>query len=214
MLLYPAVLFLAAGTVRWSWGWAYYAILTLCQITSRALILRRNPELLAERASYRAKKDAKQWDQTLMRAVALYGPLICWIVAGLDHRWSWSPEVGPGLRWIALIVVFSGTAFAAWAMVVNRFFAAVVRIQHDRDHQVVSDGPYRIVRHPGYAGGVYGWLTMPLMLGSLWAYVPALLTVCALVVRTALEDRTLVEELPGYREYTQRTRYRLLPGVW
>ena len=99
-------------------------------------------------------------------------------------------------------------------MVANRFFSAVVRIQHDRGHKVVRDGPYRIVRHPGYAGGLYTWLTAPLMLGTLWAYIPALLTVCALVVRTALEDRTLIQELPGYAEYTARTRYRLLPGIW
>jgi protein-S-isoprenylcysteine O-methyltransferase Ste14 len=214
MLLYPAVLFLAAGTVRWGWGWAYYAIISLSALTGRALVLRRNPELLAERATYRTKEDAKQWDKTLMRVVALYGPLITWIVAGLDYRWGWSLEVQPALRWGALAVVLVGAAFANWAMVANRFFSAVVRIQKDREHQVISDGPYRLVRHPGYAGGVYTWLTAPLMLGALWAYIPALLTMCAIILRTALEDRTLIEELPGYAEYTQRTRYRLFPGVW
>jgi protein-S-isoprenylcysteine O-methyltransferase Ste14 len=149
-----------------------------------------------------------------MLIVALYGPLVSWLIAGLDFRWNWTPHVPTPLRWIALAVVLLGAVLANWALVVNRFFAAVVRIQYDRGHQVVTDGPYRFIRHPGYAGGLYVWLSLPLMLGTLWAYVPALLTACALVVRTALEDRTLIEELSGYSEYAQRTRYRLLPGVW
>jgi protein-S-isoprenylcysteine O-methyltransferase Ste14 len=89
-----------------------------------------------------------------------------------------------------------------------------VRIQEDRGHEVVTGGPYRVVRHPGYAGGVWSWLVTPPMLGALWAYVPALLTVAVIVVRTALEDRTLRRELAGYDAYARRTRYRLLPGIW
>jgi len=212
--LYPAVLFLAAGTLNWAWGWGYYGIQVLSTIAGRALVLRRHPELLAERASYRTRTDAKAWDRVLMRIVALYGPLVSWIVAGLNFRWNWTPLVPTPLRWIALVVVLSGVVLANWALVVNRFFSAVVRIQDDRGHRVVADGPYRFLRHPGYAGGLCVWLTLPLVLGSLWAYIPALLTACTLVVRTILEDRTLIEELPGYAEYTRRTRYRLLPGVW
>lgn len=213
-LLYPAVLFLAAWTLKWGWGWAYYAILALATLIGRALVLRRHPELLAERASYRTKKDAKKWDQVLVRIVALYGPTLTWIVAGLDHRRQWSPDIRPILHWFGLAVVLLGTLFSNWAMVVNQFFAAVVRIQHDRGHKVVRDGPYRVVRHPGYAGGLYVWLATPLVLGALWAYVPAFLTICAIVVRTALEDRTLLAELAGYDKYALSTRYRLLPGVW
>ena len=96
----------------------------------------------------------------------------------------------------------------------NRFFAAVVRIQEDRGHTVISSGPYRVVRHPGYAGGTWTWLAMPLMLGTLWSYIPAIATVAFICLRTALEDRTLRKELPGYAEYAQRTRYRLVPGIW
>lgn len=213
-ILYPAVLFLAAGTLNWPWGWVYYLIQTLSTIAGRALVLRRHPELLAERASFRTREDVKGWDRVLVRVVALYGPLISWVIAGLDHRWSWSPDIQASLRWIALVVVLSGAILANWAMVVNRFFAAVVRIQRDRGHEVVTAGPYRLVRHPGYAGGICVWLALPLMLGSLWAYLPSIFTACALVVRTALEDRALIEELPGYVEYARRTRYRLLPGVW
>ena len=139
-LLFPAVLLLSAGTVRWAWGWAYYVIITLSTLAGRLLVLRHHPELLAERSSYRTQEDAKEWDQALVRIVALYGPLVSWIVAGLDHRWSWSPLVSPTLRWIALTIVLLGTMLANWALVVNRFFSAVVRIQSDRGHKVVSDG--------------------------------------------------------------------------
>jgi protein-S-isoprenylcysteine O-methyltransferase Ste14 len=213
-LLYPAVLFVAAGTLKWAWGWAYYAIQVGSTIVGRLLVLRRHPELLAERASFRTQEDVKAWDRILVRAVALYGPLAAWVVAGLDHRWHWTPQLPTPLRWFAVLVVLLGTCLANWALVANRFFAAVVRIQRDRGHQVVTDGPYRFIRHPGYAGGLYVWLTLPLVLGALWAYVPTVLTASALVLRTALEDRALIDELPGYVQYARQTRYRLLPGVW
>jgi protein-S-isoprenylcysteine O-methyltransferase Ste14 len=105
-------------------------------------------------------------------------------------------------------------AFVTWAMVTNRFFSSIVRIQRDRGHIVCDGGPYRWVRHPGYAGGALAALATPLALGSWWAFVPAVLTILLTAWRTALEDRTLQQELPGYAAYTQRTRYRLLPGVW
>jgi protein-S-isoprenylcysteine O-methyltransferase Ste14 len=213
-LLLPAVLFLAAGTLRWPWAWAYYSMLVLSTVIGRALVIRRHPELIAERAHYREKQDAKAWDRVLVQIVAAVGPLVSWVIAGLDYRFGWSPAVPVVLRWIALVMVALGMFFANWAMVANRFFAAVVRIQKDRGHEVVSSGPYHVVRHPGYAGGVLAWLATPLMLGTLWAYIPALLTIAAMVVRTALEDQTLHRELPGYAEYARCTRYRLLPGVW
>ena len=213
-LVFPAVLFVAAGTLKWAWGWAYYAMLVLSIAVSRGLMMSQHPDLVVERARYREKADAKGWDRILVDVVALYGPLITWIVSGLDHRYGWSPEVAPALHWIAAVVVAVGMAFASWAIVANRFFSAVVRIQEDRGHEVVTGGPYRVVRHPGYAGGAWSWLATPPMLGALWAYVPALLTVAVIVVRTALEDRTLHRELAGYADYARRTRYRLLPGVW
>jgi protein-S-isoprenylcysteine O-methyltransferase Ste14 len=213
-VLVPGVLFLAAGTFKWRWAWLYYALLVLSTVVSRALMIRQHPDLLAERVQYREKADAKGWDRVLVNVVALYGPLATWIVAGLDFRYGGSPVVAPALRWASAAIVALGMAFASWAMVVNRFFAAVVRIQDDRGHEVVSDGPYRLMRHPGYAGGVWAWLVTPLMLGALWAYVPALLTVAVMCVRTALEDRTLIAELAGYDAYARRTRYRLLPGIW
>jgi protein-S-isoprenylcysteine O-methyltransferase Ste14 len=99
-------------------------------------------------------------------------------------------------------------------MVENRFFSGTVRIQTDREHVVVSGGPYRLVRHPGYAGSLLATICVPVVLGSWWAWVPACVSVAALVVRTALEDRVLRRELDGYAAYAARTRHRLVPGVW
>lgn len=112
-------------------------------------------------------------------------------------------------------VVFAlGYALFSWAMISNAFFASVVRIQDDRGHTVCTTGPYQFVRHPGYSGAVLQSIAVPLMLGSLWSLVPAGFGVALLILRTAFEDRTLLEELDGYEEYIQRVRYRLLLGVW
>jgi protein-S-isoprenylcysteine O-methyltransferase Ste14 len=118
------------------------------------------------------------------------------------------------VKFAALAVILASYAFSSWALIENRFFSSVVRIQKERDHQVVSSGPYRWVRHPGYAGALWLYLATPLFLDSVWAFIPAVLLMAVLVIRTRLEDRTLQEELDGYREYAQRVRYRLFPGIW
>lgn len=208
------VLFAAAGTLAWPMAWVYVVITVVMTAGSRLLLLRRSPDLVAERAASAEKQDAKPWDGVLMPLVAIYGPLLTLVVAGLDRRFGWPPELPLWVQIAGLILLVSATAFSTWALLVNRFFSGVVRIQRDRGHTVVSDGPYRWVRHPGYVGGVVGDVAIPLLLGSAWALIPGLLTAGAVVVRTALEDRTLQAELPGYAEYARRTHYRLLPGVW
>jgi len=214
ILAVPAVLLLAAG--RWDWwpAWVYFGLAVVCTVISRVIVMRRYPDLLVERSRYRESEGAKGWDRVLVPIVASYGPLTVLLVAGLDERFGWPPRLPLALQFAALLLLALGYAFSTWAMVVNRFFSAVVRIQKERDHTVVTGGPYRFVRHPGYAGGLVADLAVPLLLGSLWALVPAGLTMVGLVVRTALEDRTLREELPGYHDYARRTRYRLVPGIW
>lgn len=208
------VLFAAAGTLAWPMAWVYVVITVVMTAGSRLLLLRRSPDLVAERAASTEKHDAKPWDRVLMPVVAIYGPLLTLVVAGLDRRFGWPPELPLWVQIAGVILLVSATAFSTWALLVNRFFSGVVRIQRDRGHTVISDGPYRWIRHPGYVGGVVGDVAIPLLLGSAWALVPGLLTVGAVVLRTGLEDRTLQAELPGYAEYARRTRYRLLPGVW
>ena len=136
------------------------------------------------------------------------------IIAGLDYRFGWSAPIPLAISLAALLVGLLGFAFSTWALVENRFFSAVVRIQTDRGHSVCSTGPYRFVRHPGYAGGILFYLMTPLILSSWWAFIPALLTTIFTIIRTHLEDKTLQAELDGYEAYARQTRYRLLPGVW
>jgi protein-S-isoprenylcysteine O-methyltransferase Ste14 len=112
------------------------------------------------------------------------------------------------------VLVLLGYTLATWAMLANRFFSGVVRIQTERGHEVVASGPYAIVRHPGYSGSLLAALGFPLVLSSVWAFLPLILVFVVSIVRTRLEDRTLQSELPGYAEYANTTRHRLLPGVW
>lgn len=214
VLLLPAVIFLAAGTLHWPMGWVYYGLTVAAALVSRAIVALVHPDLLAERGQSQRAEDVKSWDRPLSLLVGLLVPLVVLIVSGLDKRWSWSPLLSSWVAPVALALFILSYTFSTWAMVTNRFFSGVVRIQKDRGHHVVDSGPYRIVRHPGYAGGVVAMIATPLLLGSLWALVPAVAYVVLIVVRTVLEDRTLQEELPGYRDYAQRTRYRLLPGLW
>ena len=214
MLLLLAVLFVSAGTLAWPMAWAYVVVYLGAALGSRALLLRRNPDLIAERAQYTAGEGTQRWDRVIVPLIGIIGPLLTLLVAGLDRRFGWTPPLPVPILLLGLALMVAGTLLSTWAMLINRYFSAVVRIQTDRGQTVVSEGPYRFVRHPGYAGGIVAYLAIPLALGSLWALIPAVLTAALTVLRTALEDRLLHAELPGYAEYARRTRDRLLPGVW
>lgn len=216
LLLVPAALFIPAGRLDWGMGWVFVGLYIFTLVASRVFVMRQDPELMIERArsTERDREGVKDWDRVLSPLVALLGPLVIWIVAGLDDRFGWSPPISPWLPIVAIVVALLGSVLATWAMLSNTFFSGTVRIQEERGHTVASGGPYRYVRHPGYVAGILFDAATPLILASLWALVPTALTVCAFVVRTALEDRTLQEELAGYEEYAQQVRYRLLPSVW
>lgn len=200
---------------HWDWweAWVYAAVGILGFAISRALAARRHPDIIAERARFMQHADAKSWDKVLAPLVGLGGGLIP-LVAGLDARFGWSATSSAPIKIMSLVIILAGYALSSYALIENRFFSGMVRIQADRNHQVVSAGPYRWMRHPGYAGALWSYLATPLFLDSWWAFLPVLLLAIVLVIRTNLEDRTLQDELEGYREYTRRVRYRLLPGVW
>jgi len=203
--------------ISWRWGWweawVYGAVSVLGFVVSRALAARRHPDLLAERARFLQHEDVKPWDRVLAPLTGLGGGMIP-VVAGLDARFGWSPTFGLPVKIVSLILFLAGYVLGAWALVENRFFSGMVRIQADRDHRVVSSGPYRWVRHPGYAGALLTYFATSFFLDSLWTFLPVAFLTIVLIIRTALEDRALKEELEGYREYAGRVRYRLLPGVW
>ncbi|NIS83102.1 MAG: isoprenylcysteine carboxylmethyltransferase family protein [Anaerolineales bacterium] len=211
LTLMGLILFLTAGRLDWNWAWFYLAYYLLGVVINAIFLMRKSPDLIAERGE--PKEGVKDWDRKLtLLSIPLWFLLM--VIPGLDERFAWTPQLPLAMHVTAFAVVILGNTLGAWAMITNAFFSTSVRIQDDRGQTVVSDGPYRFVRHPGYTGFGLGNLALPVMLGSLWGLIPAILLNVLTIVRTTLEDRTLHEELPGYREYASRVRFRLLPGIW
>jgi protein-S-isoprenylcysteine O-methyltransferase Ste14 len=206
------LLFASAGRIDWINGWAYMALLILIMGVNALVLIPRSPDLIAERSG--PQKGSKRWDVVMSSVINVLGSFALWIVAGLDTRFEGSPALPAVIPITAWIVAAAGGLFTTWAMATNRFFSAVIRIQDDRGHHVIDSGPYRWVRHPGYVGSFAYNLAAPLLLNALWAYIPVGIVLVLMVIRTALEDRTLRRELDGYEAYARRVRYRLLPGVW
>ena len=213
-LLIPLILFICGGDLGWWQAWLYSMLILAAGIGGRMWAERRHPGLTAERQNMEKVQSAKAWDKVLapLMALSVSFPLV--IVAGLDHRFGWSPLFPLWLIVLGFLLISLGYAFAAWALIENRFFSSVVRIQVDRGHVVCDSGPYRIVRHPGYAGNMLALPGMVLALSSMWTLIPAAVALIIAVIRTVLEDQTLQDELPGYRDYARRVRYRMIPGIF
>lgn len=213
VIVAPFIPMIISGKWDWWQAWAYALASIFGFAVSRLIVNRVHPDLIRERARFMQAKDTKSWDRILAPLLGI-GSILILVVAGLDRFYGWSSAFSQTVNILALIGVILGYAFSSWALVENRFFSGTVRIQTERGHHVVTTGPYRFIRHPGYAGGMFGYVFIPLLLDSLWAFVPSILLGIVMIVRTTLEDKTLQTELPGYAEYAQRTRYRLIPGIW
>lgn len=209
-LFFATLVFASAGRLDWMLGWFYIGILVFSVTVNWGCLLRWNPVLIERRMH--VGKGTKTWDKVW---AALFAPvtIAIYIAAGLEAREGVSNL--PLAAWpLGFVVFVLGTVMLTWSMVVNPFFEKTVRIQTDHGHRVIDSGPYAYVRHPGYVG-LAGWmLSTPLLLGSVWAFVPAVGALVGIVIRTALEDRTLQAELAGYTDYAERVRSRLIPGVW
>ncbi len=204
-------LFWSAGRIDWWPAWASIAVM-LAWITATAIVvLRFNPALLAERLGPR--KGAKPWDTAIMSMLGLT-QLVRYIVAGLDQRYGWTGGFPLAAQTAALAVCALGYALVVWATASNAFFSQIVRIQSERGHAVVTGGPYHHVRHPAYIGAILYELAVPVLLASWWALIASGVSAILLILRTALEDRTLQAELTGYVDYSRQVRHRLLPGIW
>ena len=210
----PLILLVCGGDLGWWQAWVYSLLFLAASIGGRVWVERQHPGLMAERQNMKKMQNAKAWDKVLapLMALSVVFPLV--IVAGLDHRFNWSPVFPQWLIVPGFILITIGYAFGMWAMIENRFFSSTVRIQTDRGHEVCDSGPYQVVRHPGYAGNLLPLLGIALALCSVWTLIPAGVALIIAVIRTALEDQTLREELPGYQDYAQRVRYRLIPGIY
>ncbi len=205
-----AILFLSFGSLDWPMGWASLGIYTAISIINFFLV---DPDLVRERSRLRA--GVQRRDVLLASISFLFLFPVTLAIAGIDvGRLAWSPPLPLSLQLLALLLFTLGNALGRWAMATNRFFSTFVRIQEDRSHEVVTGGPYRYVRHPGYAGTILAAITLPLTLGSLWALIPACIGAAGFVVRTDLEDKALRETLIGYLEYSGWVRHRLIPGIW
>ncbi len=209
--LFGWFVFLAAGTFEWVWGWIGLAVVILGHGISGYCIWRSNPDLI-----YRRRKpgnDTKSWDKLLL---ALFGftHLMTWSAAAIDYRLNGTLPASFSL--VSGIILYTFFLYIlTWAMLENTFFEKFVRIQLDQNHRVVATGPYRFVRHPGYMATILGFVFgIPLILGSAWSFLPSFFCMIALILRTWLEDRFLLKELPGYKEYAETVKYRLIYGIW
>lgn len=211
---YGLLLFLAAGSLNWIWGWVFLGVLAAFLAAHPLILIPINPSLLAERERGLRDPRVKSWDRWIAALAAGVFPLASWLVAGLDVRFGWAGSLPLAAHLGGLLVTLLGYALFLWAMASNAFFAEGVRIQAERGHVVATGGPYGCARHPGYAGAILSLLATPFLLGSLWAIIPSLVAALLYVVRTWMEDKTLMDELPGYKAYARQTRSRLLPGIW
>ena len=207
-----AVLFGISWRLDWTGAWLVLGLTAAMQALGLSVILSTSPDLIAERS--RMQEGTKSWDKPLVLLQGSILPMVSLIVAAVDKRLGWSPDLPLWLIAAATACCAAGMLFTLWAVTANRFFAVTVRIQTDRGHHVIDGGPYALMRHPGYLGGLVTWAMMPLILETLWLFVLTALCLAVTVTRIRLEDATLRAELEGYADYARRVRWRLLPGVW
>ncbi len=206
-----ALVLVPAGTIRWPAGWLFVVVLVVCLALNMVVLVALNPAVVDARLHGRRDDHPRDRRVAVVTAIAVLG---IFVVAGLDFRHGWTPQwaVWRHAAGVALLVL--GDLIFLWSATVNRFFTKEVAVQTERGHVVVSAGPYRFVRHPGYVGFSLMLVGIPLILGSAWACIPGVVSVGGLAVRTAFEDAMLREGLPGYRDYAARVRSRLVPGLW
>lgn len=208
IILTAILLFVSAGRIEWIYAWVYLAV-SVTIITVNLFIF--PPELISERG--RKKENVEKWDRWIS-TLMIFPWFAIYVVAGLDIRFGWSAEIAPWIHLIGLVLFIAGNALVSWAMVSNNYFSTAVRIQYDRGHTVSSGGPYRYIRHPGYLGMIIYHISIPIILGSIWAYTLAGLIVILFILRIVFEDTTLKNKLAGYKEYAERVQYKLIPHLW
>ncbi len=211
LVVMVVALFWSAGRIDWWPAWAAIAVMLAWILATGIIVICINPDLLAERLGPR--KGAKPWDVAIMSFLGIL-QLARYVVAGLDQRYGWTGDFPITGQIISLVVCGLGYVLVVWATASNAYFSQIVRIQSERGHKVVTEGPYRFVRHPAYLGAILYEFAVPVLLASWWAMIPSGINALLLVLRTALEDRALQTELTGYVDYVRQAPHRLLPGIW
>lgn len=207
------IFYISAGRTDIPRSWFLFSVAFVYFIASTLALYKYNPGLLIQRLKIK-REGSKTWDEVLMRVSNLTSLLLLPAIAGLDvGRYRWS-SLGLPYAIVGIVSMVVSSVLINWAMIENPYFEPTVRIQDDRDHYVVTTGPYAIVRHPGYLSGILWIASVPLVLGSLYAFAPCVFYTGLMILRTFLEDRTLRLELPGYTEYAEVVKYRLFHGIW
>jgi len=213
LALQMIIFFISAGHIVGLRPWTFFGASFMHYAISTAVQYKLNPELLVQRLK-RKREGSKLWDEILMRVSNLTVLVAIPTMAGLDiGRFHWS-ALDVQFAVLGFVFFIVSTILINWAMAVNPHFEPTVRIQKDRGHKVISSGPYKIVRHPGYLAGILYTLSIPLIIGSVFTFIPVGIYVILFIIRTSLEDRTLHEELEGYSEYARQVRHKLFPGIW
>jgi len=213
LVVIPLLPILISGQWNWWEAWVMLAVFILSFVISRVLAARKTPDILKERANYNQHENTQTWDKWLSPLVA-FGSVFILLAAGLDALYHWSAGFPLSIEMVGLALIIIGYLLASYAFIENAYFSGTVRIQGERGHKVISRGPYGWSRHPGFMGSLIASLGMPLLLDSAWAFIPVVVFGIFFIIRTRLEDRFLQLNLVGYREYAQKVRYRLLPGIW
>jgi protein-S-isoprenylcysteine O-methyltransferase Ste14 len=211
LLIMAAAYFITAGSLNIWRAWLYFGIAEVTYFVSSLIFIKYNPRLINERAKER--ENTRSWDKALLSLYLLIGFIGTHIVAGLDSRFEWSSlDIIYMIPGAVLYIV--AALIQIKSMLANKYFEATVRIQSDREQQVVKDGPYKIVRHPGYASVLLSFIAIPFMIGSLYGLICTAAVFIIMFTRTALEDKMLQKELPGYSQYAREVKFRLIPGIW
>ena len=207
MFLFAVALLWPAGTWQWWEAWVLVGLWTIYGVVTVHYLLQHDPALLAERMKFvPLHKEQKVWDKVLM---------LLFFIAGIGlYLIQWSEPLAVWMKILAMLVHLPCFLFLGWVMRENTFLSQVVKIDKDRGHQVVTTGPYALVRHPMYTVVIVLLFAVPVALGSRFALILAVFLTLLLIIRTYLEDRTLHAELEGYPEYAKQTQYRLIPGIW
>lgn len=209
--LFFAIIFISAGRLYYWQGLIYVAVGFIMMVLSNTLF-RIDSELSEERS--KPGENTKKWDKLIL-GLSFLVTISMYITAGLDSgRFRWSPDFHWSLYVTGIIMTVTGQLLFLIAQKQNKFFSSTVRIQTERNHSVCETGLYKFVRHPAYMGSIIQSLGFPLIFGSLWSIIPISLSVILLVTRTYLEDKTLKNELKGYSEYSEKTRFRIFPYLW
>ena len=208
LLFQGIILFLSAWTIKWIWAWIFILTGVLILIINMVVI---PSEVIEERG--RKKENVKKWDK-ILTTINSFPYIGIYILSGLDYRFNWSINFNISIHITGLLFFILGAMIFTWSMISNKFFSTMVRIQTEREHQVATTGPYKIIRHPGYVGFILMSLATPISLGSLYGLIMSGFVIVILIIRTALEDRTLKNELTGYLEYSKKVKYRLVPFIW